>query len=46
VNDTSVAMGIGLKFNRVVVDGVLSTATTQLVDASQLLSQVAVTYNF
>ncbi|WP_148284921.1 hypothetical protein [Pseudobdellovibrio exovorus] len=45
-NSTQVALGAGLRFNRLTVDGTLATATTQVLDSSQLLSQVGITYRF
>lgn len=44
-NSTVVAMGAGLQFNRVTVDGTLSAASGTL-DSTNLLSQVGVTYRF
>lgn len=45
-NDTLVTAGVGLKFKNLTLDGVLSTASTQVVDAHNFLSQVAVVYSF
>lgn len=45
-NSTQVALGAGLRFNRLTVDGTLATATTQVLDSSQLLSQLGITYRF
>ncbi len=45
-NSTVVAAGLGLNFKNVVIDGTLSTATTQTVDTTNFLSQVALKYNF
>jgi hypothetical protein len=46
VNNTKVALGAGLKFNKLVVDGTLTTQTSQKIDSSDLLGQVGVTYMF
>ncbi|MEK6628221.1 MAG: hypothetical protein AABY53_06310 [Bdellovibrionota bacterium] len=45
-NSTSVTAGVGLKFKNLTLDGVLSTASTQVLDARNLLSQLALTYGF
>lgn len=45
-NDTTVAAGAGLKFNKVVVDGTLSAATSQQLNSTNLLAQVGMTYMF
>ncbi|MGZ3690281.1 MAG: hypothetical protein ACXVAX_02185 [Pseudobdellovibrio sp.] len=45
-NSTVVAAGLGLKFNKVIVDGTVATATTQVVNTSNFMSQVGMTYNF
>lgn len=46
VNSTAVALGVGLRLNRMTVDGVLSTATTGVLNSSSLLSQIGLTYRF
>ncbi|MGZ3691606.1 MAG: hypothetical protein ACXVAX_08885 [Pseudobdellovibrio sp.] len=45
-NNTTVAFGAGLKFNKVTVDGTLSTATTQVLNSNSLLTQVGMSYWF
>ena len=45
-NTTSVAMGAGLKFNKLTFDGTLSTATTQTVNTTALMAQAGMTYWF
>lgn len=45
-NSTTVAVGAGLKFNKLTFDGTMSTATTQVVNAADLLGQVGMTYWF
>lgn len=45
-NSTTVAMGAGLKFNKLTVDGTLSTQTTQTVNTTNLMGLVAATYWF
>lgn len=45
-NTTVVAAGVGLKFNKLTLDGTLSTSTTQTVNTTDLMSQVGMTYNF
>ncbi|AGH94725.1 hypothetical protein [Pseudobdellovibrio exovorus] len=46
IQNTAVNLGAGLKFNKLTVDGTLSTATTQTVDTTNLLAQVGATYWF
>jgi hypothetical protein len=46
VNNTAVALGAGLKFNKLVIDGTLATATTQQINTTNLLALVGVTYMF
>jgi len=45
-NSTTVAAGAGLKFNKLTLDGTLSTATTQTINTTNLLAQVGVSYWF
>ena len=45
-NSTVVALGAGLKFNKLTFDGTLSTATTQTVNTTALLAQAGMTYWF
>lgn len=45
-NSTTVAMGAGLKFNKLAFDGTLSTATSQKIDATDLMAQAGMTYSF
>ena len=46
-NKTTVAAGVGLKFNKLMIDGTLFTAAKpQTLDSSNLMSQVGMTYNF
>lgn len=45
-NNTAFAAGVGLKFNKVAVDGTILTAGTQAYNSAALLSQVGVTYMF
>lgn len=45
-NTTTVALGTGLKFNKLTIDGTLSTATSQKVDTTDLMAQVGVGYWF
>lgn len=46
VNNTTVALGAGLKFNKITFDGTLQTATTQTVNTSALMAQAAMSYWF
>ena len=46
VNSTVAALGAGLKFNKLTLDGTLSTGTTQTVNTTDLLGQVGLTYMF
>jgi len=45
-SDTVVAAGIGFKFKNLILDGVLSIASTQQIHMTNFLSQVGITYNF
>lgn len=46
-NKTTVAAGVGLKFNKLMIDGTLFTAAKpQTLDSTNLMSQVGMTYNF
>lgn len=45
-NSTVVSAGLGFKFKKLTLDGTLSTASTQTLDATNFLSQVGLTYNF
>jgi hypothetical protein len=46
VNNTVVALGAGIKFNKVTFDGTLQTATTQTVNTSALMAQAGLSYWF
>jgi hypothetical protein len=46
VNNTTLALGAGLKFNKVTFDGTLATATTQQINTTNLLAQAGLTYTF
>lgn len=45
-NSTIVSAGLGLKFKKLTLDGTLSAASTQLLNTTNFLSQVGLTYNF
>lgn len=45
-NDTSVAAGLGVKYNKFTLDGVLSASTTGDVNGNAILSQASLTYEF
>ena len=45
-NTTTVALGAGLKFNKLNFDGTLSTGSTQKVNSSDLMGQVGMSYWF
>lgn len=45
-NDTKVAAGIGLKYNNLTLDGVISASTTGDINGNAVLSQASLTYNF
>ncbi len=45
-NDTVVSMGLGFNFKSMAVDGTLSTASTQVLNTANFLSQVGLTYSF
>jgi hypothetical protein len=45
-NTTTLALGAGLKFNKITIDGSLGTATTQAVNTTALMTQVGLTYNY
>lgn len=45
-NTTTLAMGAGIKFNKITIDGSMTTATTQTIDGTTLLTQVGLTYNY
>lgn len=45
-NDTEVSMGLGFKMGQLTIDGTLSTASTQVWNSSNLLSQVSITHLF
>jgi hypothetical protein len=45
-NNTTVAAGAGLKFNKWVVDGSLSAGTTGQLNSTSLMTNVALTYSF
>lgn len=46
VNTTTLALGAGLKWSNISVDGTLKTASSQKINTSELLSQVGMTYIF
>jgi len=46
VDSTKVAAGAGLKFNKINVDGTLTAATSQTLNATSLLAQVGMSYWF
>ncbi len=46
LNDTTVAVGAGLKWNKIELDGSLAGSTTGNVDANELLANAALTYMF
>lgn len=43
-NDTTVALGAGLKFNKITLDGTLEAATTQVYDSDNMLATIGLTY--
>jgi hypothetical protein len=45
-NDTEIAAGVGLKFNKITVDATLAGATTGAVNGNTLLANASMTYNF
>lgn len=45
-NSTTVALGAGLKFNKLTFDGTLGTQTTQTVNTTALMAQAGMTYWF
>ncbi|MEQ1722049.1 MAG: hypothetical protein ABL930_02670 [Pseudobdellovibrio sp.] len=45
-NTTTLALGAGIKFNKITIDGSLGTATTQAINATALMTQVGLTYNY
>jgi hypothetical protein len=45
-NTTTLALGAGIKFNKITIDGSLGTATTQAVNTTALMTQVGLTYNY
>lgn len=45
-NSTVVALGLGFKFSRVMIDGLLSAANTQQINGTNLLTQVGFTHHF
>ena len=45
-NNTTVAGGLGLKYNNIVLDGSLAAATTGAVNGTAFLTQASLTYNF
>lgn len=46
VNTTVAALGAGLKFNKLTLDGSLAGSTTQNINGTDLLTQVGLTYMF
>ena len=45
-NDTTVAAGIGLKYNNFALDGVVAGSTTGQINGNDVLTQASITYNF
>lgn len=45
-NTTALALGTGIKFNKFTLDGSMTTATTQALNTTTLLTQVGLTYNY
>lgn len=45
-NTTSVAAGLGLKFNKVLIDGTMGAATSQVLNSNSLFTQASLTYTF
>lgn len=45
-NDTRVAAGIGIKYNKFTLDGVISGSTTGDINGNAVLSQASLTYQF
>lgn len=45
-NDTEIAAGVGLKFNKIAVDATLAGTTTGAVNGNTLLANASMTYNF
>lgn len=45
-SDTSVALGSGLVFKNLTIDGSLNASSTQTLDSSNLLTQVSLTFNY
>lgn len=45
-NDTSVAVGLGVKYGEFLLDGTLAGSTSGKVDGNNVLTNAAVTYNF
>lgn len=45
-NDTTVAAGVGLKYNNFALDGVVAGSTTGQVNGNDVLTQASITYNF
>ena len=45
-NDSVVTAGLGFKFKNLLLDGVLSTASTQVLNSADFLSQIGMTYRF
>ncbi|KYG66991.1 hypothetical protein AZI86_08185 [Bdellovibrio bacteriovorus] len=45
-NDTTVAAGLGLKYNNFALDGVVAGSTTGSINGNDVLTQASITYNF
>lgn len=45
-NNTEIAAGVGLKFNKIAVDATLAGSTTGAVNGNTLLANASMTYNF
>lgn len=45
-NDTTVAAGVGLKYNNFALDGVVAGSTTGQINGNDVLTQASITYNF
>ena len=45
-NDTTVAAGLGIKYNNFILDGLVSAASTGQVNGSNILTQASMTYTF
>jgi hypothetical protein len=45
-NSTVMTLGMGLNFNKISIDGILTTSTTQTLNFNTFLSQVGVSYSY